>query len=281
MGVQALCNLTLNAVEGTATDEQDVAGVNSNIFLVGMLATALRRHVDGGALEQLQQALLHALAAYVAGDAGIILLAGYLVYLVDKHDSALCRPYLIVGHLQQTREDALHILAHIAGLGEDGGVDNGEGHVEQLCNGARHQRLAGAGGSHHDDVRLLYLHAVLLVHRLRQSFIVVVHGYAQIALGFFLTDNILVKIVLYFLRLGYALHTGRRRLFLLCGLHARLLHYLIGLLGTLFADEAVDTRYQQLRLTLAAPAEITCLLHFFASTWSIMPYSFASSAVIQ
>ena len=55
-----------------------------DILLVGVLTASLWRHVDDGALQQLQQTLLHTLAAHVTSDAGVIRLAGYLVYLVDK-----------------------------------------------------------------------------------------------------------------------------------------------------------------------------------------------------
>jgi hypothetical protein len=53
-----------------------------------MLAAALRRHAGDGALHDLEQRLLHALARYVAADRGIVGLARYLVDLVDIDDAA-------------------------------------------------------------------------------------------------------------------------------------------------------------------------------------------------
>ena len=43
-------------------DEEDVRGVHLDVLLLGMLAPALGRHVGHGALEHLQEGLLHALA---------------------------------------------------------------------------------------------------------------------------------------------------------------------------------------------------------------------------
>src|SRR5438874_5558544 len=52
----------LDAGERTATDEQDVGGVDLDELLVRVLAPALRRHRCGRAFEDLQQRLLHAFA---------------------------------------------------------------------------------------------------------------------------------------------------------------------------------------------------------------------------
>ena len=49
-------------VERTAADEEDVFGVDLKEFLVRMLASALRRNVCRGALEDLQESLLYAFA---------------------------------------------------------------------------------------------------------------------------------------------------------------------------------------------------------------------------
>ena len=53
----------LEARERAAADEQDVRRVDLDELLMRMLAPALRRHRGSGALEDLQQRLLHALAA--------------------------------------------------------------------------------------------------------------------------------------------------------------------------------------------------------------------------
>ena len=63
-----LLDHVLQADEGAAADEQDLAGVHLDAVLVGMLATPLGRHVGHGALQHLQQGLLHPLAGDIAGD---------------------------------------------------------------------------------------------------------------------------------------------------------------------------------------------------------------------
>ena len=67
-----------------------------------MLAAALGRDVGDGALEDLQQGLLHALAGDVAGDGGVLALAGDLIHLVDIDDAALGLLDVVVGRLHET-----------------------------------------------------------------------------------------------------------------------------------------------------------------------------------
>ena len=46
VGVQALSNLALNAIEGTTANEEDVLGIHRNHLLVWMLTTTLRRDIN-------------------------------------------------------------------------------------------------------------------------------------------------------------------------------------------------------------------------------------------
>ena len=57
VGIESLCNLALDALEGATADEQDILSVDSNHLLLGMLAPSLRRHIDHRALEQFEQSL--------------------------------------------------------------------------------------------------------------------------------------------------------------------------------------------------------------------------------
>ena len=97
-----------------------------------MLAPALRRYVDRRPFENFQQRLLHPFARYVARDRRVVALAGDLVDLVDEDDAALGLLDVVVGDLQQPRENALDILAHISRLGQNGRVDDRERHFQQL-----------------------------------------------------------------------------------------------------------------------------------------------------
>src|ERR1700693_1453774 len=68
----ALLDDLLQPVERAATDEQDVGGVDLDEIVVRVLAAALRRNVGHRALEDLEQGLLHALAADIAGDRRVV-----------------------------------------------------------------------------------------------------------------------------------------------------------------------------------------------------------------
>ena len=96
---------------------------------MGVLPAALGRHVGDGPLHDLQQRLLHALAGDVPGDGGVLALPGDLVDLIHIDDAVLRQLHVVVRRLEQTEEDVLHIVAHIAGLREGGGVGNSKGHL--------------------------------------------------------------------------------------------------------------------------------------------------------
>ena len=95
-----------------------------------MLAAALRGHIGNRAFENLEQRLLHALAAYIAGDGHVFALTGDFVDFVNVDDAALRRADIAVGRLNQAQQDIFNILAHIAGLGQRCGIGNGKGHVQ-------------------------------------------------------------------------------------------------------------------------------------------------------
>ena len=144
-------------------DEQHVGRVDLDELLVRVLAAALRRHRGGGALQDLQQRLLHALAGDVPGDRRVLALAGDLVDLVDVDDAGLGLLDVVVGGLDQLEQDVLDVLADVAGLGQRGRVGDGERHVEHPGQRLREQRLAAAGRAEQQDVGLGQLDAVVAV----------------------------------------------------------------------------------------------------------------------
>src|SRR5258707_4029747 len=95
-----------------------------------MLAATLRRHVGHGAFENLQQRLLNALAADVAGDGGVFVLLGNFVDLINIYDALLGLLDVTVRSLQKRQTNVFDVLADIASLGQSGGVNNGELHIE-------------------------------------------------------------------------------------------------------------------------------------------------------
>ena len=134
----------LHAVEGAAADEEDLRGVDLNHGLAGILAAALGGHACHGALDELEQRLLHAFAGHVARDRRVLALASDLVDFVKVDDASLGALDVAVGGLHELGDDVLDVLAHVARLGERRRVGNGERHVERTGKRLRQQRLAGA-----------------------------------------------------------------------------------------------------------------------------------------
>src|SRR6185295_14061625 len=178
--------------EGAAADEEDVGGVDLQELLLRVLASALGRDVRDRALDDLEERLLHALARDVTGDARVLGLARDLVDLVDVDDAPLSALDVVVGGLEQVDDDVLDVLAHVAGLGEAGGVGDGERDVEDAGQGLGEQRLAAPGGAEQKDVALLQLH---VVHRDLglDALVVVVDRDREDLLRPLLPDDVLVE----------------------------------------------------------------------------------------
>src|SRR5579862_3071803 len=120
----------LQAIKRPAADEQNVFRVDLDVFLLRMLASALRRHGRYGPFENLEQRLLHTFTRYVAGNARIFGLACDLVDLVDVHDPTLALGDIEITGLQQPHENILDVLANVSRFGQRGGIGDGERHIE-------------------------------------------------------------------------------------------------------------------------------------------------------
>ena len=197
----AAVDLLVEPDERAAADEQDVGGVDLEELLVGVLAAALRRHVGDRALQDLEQRLLDAFARDVAGNRRVLVLAADLVDFVDVNDALLALLDVAAGRLQELQDDVLDVLADVAGLGQRRGVDDREGHREELGQRLGEQRLAGAGRPDQQDVRLGQLDVVAAARLLLDldALVVVVDRDGELLLGLFLADDVLVEELLDFL----------------------------------------------------------------------------------
>src|SRR5580692_2538103 len=146
MAASALFDNFLEADESASADKQDVRGVDRSKFLVRVLAAALRRHVGDGALQDFQQCLLDAFAAYVARDRRVLVLLGNLVDLVDIDDALLGFLDVAIGGLQQLENNVFNVFADVAGFGKCGGVHDGERNVQHARESLREKRLPRARG---------------------------------------------------------------------------------------------------------------------------------------
>ena len=193
--IGAALNVLVQSIKGTAADEEDVGGIDLDELLLRVLAATLRRD---RAFQDLQQRLLHALAAHIAGDGRVLAFAGDLVDLIDIDDADLSLLHVEIRCLQELEQDVLHVLANITGLGEGGGVRDGEGHAQHLSQRLCQQRLADAGGAEEQDVGLLQFHVRALAAQ--DALVMVVDGDRQHTLGLVLPDDVLIQTVLDLLR---------------------------------------------------------------------------------
>src|SRR4029078_2729754 len=148
-------------VECAAAHEQDVLGVDLDVFLLRVLASALRRNRGNRAFQDLEQRLLDALTGDVPGDARVLRLAGDLVDLVDVDDAPPALGDVEFPGLKQPHHDVLHIFADVTRFGEGGRVRDGEGNVEDSGEGLGQQGLSDAGGADQEDVGLIELDLAL------------------------------------------------------------------------------------------------------------------------
>src|SRR6202165_5246201 len=246
----SLLDDALQAVEGAAADEQDVGRVDLEELLVGMLAAALRWNVGDGALEDLEQRLLHAFSRYITRDRRVVRLARDLVDLVDVDDPALSAADVEVGGLYQPEQDVLHVLAHVAGLGEAGRVGDRKWHVEDLAQCLCKVGLPAAGGADQHDVRLLQFDVAYLLRRL-DPLVVVVDGDREDALGVVLADHVLVERGADGLRVENEAALSLLR----GGGPAVFLDHFVAEVDALVADEDARARDQLADLVLALSAE--------------------------
>ena len=152
MSIQTLGDFLFNAIEGTAADEQNITGIDMNIVLIRMLAATLGRYIHHGTFKKFQKSLLNTLTADITGNGRIVALTGNLINLINKDNTTLRRIYIIIGHLQQTGKNTLHILTDISGFGKYRCIYNGKRHMQQFGNGSGQQGFSGTRASDHDDI---------------------------------------------------------------------------------------------------------------------------------
>jgi hypothetical protein len=100
-----------------------------------------------------------------------------------------------IGGLDEAQQDVLDVLADVAGLGEARRIGDAERDVQDLGQRLGEERLAAAGRSDEQDVRLAELDLVDLVAGV-DALVVVVDGDRQDLLGLVLADDVRVELVL-------------------------------------------------------------------------------------
>ena len=154
LAAEPLADDLLETDKRPAADEQDLAGVDLQVFLLGMLPAALRRDVGDGPFEELQERLLDPFARDVAGDRDVLARLADLVDLVDVNDPALGKLDVEVSFADQFEDQILDVLADVTCFGQCGRVTDGERDVELPSQRLGKRRLAAAGRADQQDVAL-------------------------------------------------------------------------------------------------------------------------------
>src|SRR6202000_2918717 len=198
--------------------------------------------------------LLYAFAGHVAGDRGVLALAGDLVDLVDVDDAGLGAFDVVVGGLDQLDQNVVHVFTDITGLGQRGGVGDRERDVEHLGQGLGQVGLSAAGGAQHQDVGLGQLDqlagagvATLLTGL--DALVVVVDRDRQGALGGVLTDDVALQEIPDLGRLGKFVE------FYVVGVGEFLFDDFVAQINALIADVHARPRNKLFDLLLALSAE--------------------------
>ena len=181
----------LDSGKSTAADEENVARIELDALLVGVLAAALGRDGCHGALEYLEEGLLDAFAGHVAREGRVLAFAGDLVDLVDVDDAALSFLDVVVGRLEQPDEDVFDVFADVAGFGEGRRVGDRKRNAEGLGQRLDEVGLARAGRADHQNIALLKLD-IRIGHAV-DALVVVVDGHGDRFFGAVLADNVLVE----------------------------------------------------------------------------------------
>src|SRR5205823_6506102 len=102
--------------KGAAANEENVGSVDLDVLLLGVLASTLGRNVANRPFQHLEQGLLDAFTAHVAGDADVLTGLGDLVDFVDIDDAALGGFDVKVSGVKQLQEKVFNVLADITGF---------------------------------------------------------------------------------------------------------------------------------------------------------------------
>src|SRR4030095_7192864 len=102
-----------------------------------------------------------------------------LVDFVDVDDAPLAFRDVEFTGLEQPHQDVLHVLTDIAGFGQGGGVSDGEGNIENACEGLGQERLADSGRADQQDIGLIQLDPVVPGGPGVDALVVVINGNGQ------------------------------------------------------------------------------------------------------
>ena len=136
-GAKAAVNDLIETKESSSADEEDVLGIDLDVFLLRMLASTLRWNTAGRPLQDLEKGLLDPFSGNIPGDRGAVRLTADLVNLIDINNADLGLLHIVVRILKKPQHNVLHILPHITRLGQGRCVGDAERNVKDPCQGPR------------------------------------------------------------------------------------------------------------------------------------------------
>ena len=181
----------------------------------------------------------------------------------------------------------LDIFTDISGLSQHRGIHNSERHIKEICYSLGYKRLSCTCRTDHKDIGLLDIKIVLPVQIVVDPLVMIVDGNGKKFLCPVLTYHILVEIFMDLLRFEQFVNlpvSGSLS-------HPYFTDIFIASLHTFGTDAGIySTQERDFRLAPAAEHTIFFFLVVFSHQIcffplprisSIIPYSFASTAVIQ
>ena len=193
---KAAADDVLHTDEGSTADKENLFGVDLDILLLRVLATALRGDVTNGSLEDFEKGLLDAFARDVARDGDVFGLAADFVDLIDVDDAALGLFDVEVGRLEEAKNDVFDVFTNVAGFGQGGGIDDAERDVEDAGERLSEESLSGAGGAEEEDVGFFdfYIDEFVIEDLvLTKALVVIVNRNGEDFFGLFLADDVVIE----------------------------------------------------------------------------------------
>ena len=138
--------------ERPSHDEEDVARINLEEFLLRVLTATLWRNARDGSLKHLKESLLHTLTRHITGYGWILSFARNFIDLVDIHNSALSLLNIVVSVLEKIKDDILNVLSDVTSLCEGCRVRDRKRNLEDSGERLSQERLTGTSWSDQEDV---------------------------------------------------------------------------------------------------------------------------------
>ncbi len=204
-GLGAFLDDFFEAGEGTADNEEDVAGVDVVFFFFPVLHVHhghhLATHVAGvaqgdfGLLHEFEEGGLDAAAGDVAPDHAAF--GCEFIDFINVDDAVFGEGDVAIGFLDEFADEVIDISADVSGFGEFGGVGFDKGNADEFGDVFDEVGFPNAGGTDDDDVLFLQLEAfAVFVMRFERFHVVVVvtDGDGEGFLGFILANDVAVEV---------------------------------------------------------------------------------------